>query len=141
MNETGEQKIVQLKKIFSTLGNIDRTQLASLFQKEGFEDVTEKAVDQIFDQLDEEDSGYISSDQILTIIKSLEEASQEVSEMDDVKVDTDDTNDDIIDHMNASQTFSSSPPNLSEFEHQKMNSMPASADINLFSTIDPFHSG
>ena len=138
-------KIDHLKRLFSSNAHLDRTQLSQMFHKEGFSDINDKAVDQIFDQLDEEDSGYISSDQLLTIIKSLEDSAEtcEIPVTDHQKIEASDSNDeDEADHSKATLTFSSSPPLYSEMEHHNLSSsMKTPADVFLFSSVDPSHSG
>ena len=140
-------KIDNLKRLLSSNAHLDRSQLSQLFHKEGFSDISDKAVDQIFDQLDEEDCGYISSDQLLTIIKSLEESSEtselmSVTDLEKIEAASD-SDDDGVDHSkDTTITFSSSPTLYSEMEHHNLTpSMSSSADINLFSSVDPSNSG
>ena len=139
-------KIDNLKRLLSSNAHLDRTQLSQLFHKEGFSDISDKAVDQIFDQLDEEDCGYISSDQLLTIIQSLEESSETIemplTDLEKIEAASD-SDDDGADHSkDTTVTFSSSPTVYSEMEHHNLtSSMTSSSEINLFSSIDPSNSG
>ena len=85
-------------------------------------------IDQIFDQLDEENNGHISSIKLLSIIKSLEDS----------------TSSELMDHLRTevTETFSSSPPLCPEYEEQQNNQLVLSnLNTNLFSTIDPQNTG
>ena len=63
-------------------------------------------IDQIFDQLDEENNGHISSIKLLGIIKSLEDStSSELMDLKDLRSE-------------VAETFSSSPPLCPEYEDQ-----------------------
>ena len=99
-------------------------------------------IDQIFQQLDEDNNGYVASDQLLSIIQSLEEPSnseQSATLMDHLKADTDDDHNDHIPITSSSpllQTFSSSPPLYQEYENQSQKLPPTVYDMNLFTIID-----
>ena len=85
-------------------------------------------IDQIFDQLDEENNGTISSIKLLSIIKSLEDS----------------TSSELMAHLRTevSETFSSSPPLCQEYEEQQNNQLILSnLSTNLFSTLDPQNTG
>ena len=85
-------------------------------------------IDQIFDQLDEENNGQISSIKLLSIIKSLEDS----------------TSSELMAHLRTevSETFSSSPPLCPDYEEQQNNQLLLSnLNTNLFSTLDPQNTG
>ena len=99
-------------------------------------------IDQIFQQLDEDNNGYVASDQLLSIIQSLEEPSdteQSATLMDHLKADSDEQNDHIPITSSSPllQTFSSSPPLYQEYENQSSQKLPTTVfEMNLFSIID-----
>ena len=82
-------------------------------------------IDQIFDQLDEENNGYISSIKLLSIIKSLEDSSE------------------LMDHLGTEcSVFSSSPPICPEYQgQQNQGFLITNLHTNLFSTVDPQNTG
>ena len=85
-------------------------------------------IDQIFDQLDEENNGHISSIKLLSIIKSLEDStsSELVAQL----------------RTEVAETFSSSPPLCPEYEGQQDKELLLSnLNTNLFSTLDPQNTG
>ena len=99
-------------------------------------------IDQIFQQLDEDNNGYVASDQLLSIIQSLEEPSnteQSATLMDHLKADSDEQNDHIPITSSSPllQTFSSSPPLYQDYENQSSQKLPPTVfEMNLFSIID-----
>ena len=97
-----------------------------------------QVIENIFLQIDEENSGYISSEQLLSIIQSFEEPSDpsQATLIETLKVEPSGS------HSNSPsplQTFSNSPPLLPEYEGQKLKL--SSYNINLFSVIDHLNSG
>ena len=87
-------------------------------------------IDQIFDQLDEENNGHISSIKLLGIIKSLEDStSSELMDLKDLRSE-------------VAETFSSSPPLCPEYEDQdNIQLVLSNLNTNLFSTLDPQNTG
>ena len=87
-------------------------------------------IDQIFDQLDEENNGHISSIKLLSIIKSLEDStSSELVDLKDLRTE-------------VAETFSSSPPLCPDYEgHPNNQLILANLNTNLFSTLDPQNTG
>ena len=91
--------------------------------------------------MDEDNNGYVASDQLLSIIQSLEEPSdseQSAGLMDHLKADSNDGNDHIPITSSSPllQTFSSSPPLYQEYENQSQKLPPTVYDMNLFTIID-----
>ena len=118
-NKEEIEKIKHIKSLLSSCNQLDKSQLSVLFQTGGYIDVSENVIEHIFNQFDEDNTGYVSSEQLLAIVKSLEESTDDVQE------------------QNTSPTiqiFSNSPP-LFEFEnHHSTLSSPVT--INLFTAID-----
>ena len=118
-NKEELEKIKHIKSLLSSCNQLDKSQLSVLFQTGGYIDVSENVIEHIFNQFDEDNTGYVSSEQLLAIVKSLEESSD-------------------VQEQNTSPTiqiFSNSPPLYSEFEnHHSTSSSPVT--INLFTAID-----
>ena len=64
-----------------------------------------QVIDQIFQQLDEEDNGYVSTEQLISILQSLENNSENSSDQKDDMLSTQ--------HL----TYSNSPPLGSDYRH------------------------
>ena len=118
------EKIRHIKSLLTTCDKLDKTQLLVLFQTGGFTDVSEKVIDHIFHQFDEDNTGYVSSEQLLSIVKSLEESSHEHE----------------MTRSPTLQIFSNSPPLYSEFENLHSTSS-SPVTINLFTAIDQKNDG
>ena len=89
-----------------------------------------QVIDQMFDQLDEENSGHISSIKLLSIIKSLEDSNSS-GLMSQLGTDCE-----------PCGVFSSSPPICSEYEnHQNKDLLISNPNTSLFSTVDPQNTG
>ena len=113
------EKIRHIKSLLSSCNKLDKSQLTVLFQTGGFTEVSEKVIEHIFHQLDEDNTGYVSSDQLLAIVKSLEESTDEPEN----------------NKSPTLQIFSNSPPLYSEFENH-LSTLSSPVTIYLFTAID-----
>ena len=112
------EKISHIKTLLSSCNKLDKSQLTVLFQTGGLTEVSEKVIEHIFHQLDEDNTGYVSSDQLLAIVKSLEDSTDEQENK-----------------SPTLQIFSNSPPLYSEFEHH-LSTLSSPVTIYLFTAID-----
>ena len=123
MNHCNNEEVVKIRQIKSLLSSSDqlnKSQLSVLFQTGGFTDVSEKVIDHIFHQYDEDNTGYVSSEQLLAIVKSVEESSDQQEP-------------NLIGP--TLQIFSNSPPLYSEYDTIHSSSSPP-VTINLFTAVD-----
>ena len=124
-NNEEMEKIKHIKSLLSSCNKLDKAQLTDLFQTGGFTEVSEKVIEHIFNQFDECNTGYVSSEKLLSIVKSLEESSSDEQEP-------------IL--SPTLQIFSNSPPLYTEFEnHLSTSSLPVAT--NLFTALDKENAG
>ena len=112
------EKISHIKSLLSSCNKLDKSQLTVLFQTGGFTEVSEKVIEHIFHQLDEDNTGYVSSEQLLAIVKSLEDSTDEQENK-----------------SPTLQIFSNSPPLYSEFENH-ISTLSSPVTTYLFTAID-----
>lgn len=89
-----------------------------------------QVIDQIFQQLDEEDNGYVSTEQLISILQSLENNSENSSNQKDDMLSTQ--------HL----TYSNSPPLEADYEASSILKKHASwYNMNIFSILDDQNTG
>ena len=89
-----------------------------------------QVIDQIFQQLDEEDNGYVSTEQLISILQSLENNTD----------NSDTQKDDLLPSHHL--TYSNSPPLGADYEASSIHkNNPSWYNMNIFSILDDQNTG
>eukprot|EP00090_Calanus_glacialis_P044794 TRINITY_DN8028_c0_g1_i1.p1 TRINITY_DN8028_c0_g1~~TRINITY_DN8028_c0_g1_i1.p1 ORF type:complete len:1022 (-),score=304.52 TRINITY_DN8028_c0_g1_i1:104-3169(-) len=117
---------------------LDRDQLLDAFKSVGVEHVDEALIDQIFCQLDLARTGYVTSDQLISIIKSIQESTSTQEEACSSPSST--TSYRMFPTFSPAHATHSSDFGSSSV-HDSNNSLHSCLDIQLFSSLDAGSAG